>query len=97
MTVSDLLEQPCNKSGNINKVVTSCSQLVPNLLTTWDKQCEHNLLTDLLQDEIFTCVVEYTRKNLTSCNKFVNKPSTSCLRTACHKLSTSLEQAVNSL
>jgi hypothetical protein len=36
----------------------------------------------------------YTRKNLTSCNKFVNKPSTSCFRTACHKLSTSLEQAV---
>ena len=25
MTVSDLLEQPCNKSDNINKVVTSCS------------------------------------------------------------------------
>ena len=24
MTVSDLLEQPCNKSDNINKVVTSC-------------------------------------------------------------------------
>jgi hypothetical protein len=39
----------------------------------------------------------YTRKNPTSCNKFVNKPSTSCLRTACHKLSTSLEQAVNNL
>ena len=38
----------------------------------------------------------YTRKNLT-CGRFVNKPSTSCLRTACHKLSTSLEQAVNNL
>jgi hypothetical protein len=24
MTVSDLLEQPCNKPDNINKVVTSC-------------------------------------------------------------------------
>jgi hypothetical protein len=23
MTVSDLLEQPCNKSDNVNKVVTS--------------------------------------------------------------------------
>jgi hypothetical protein len=45
-----LSEQPCNKSDNINKVVTSCQQLVPNLLTSWDKQCEHNLLTDLLQD-----------------------------------------------
>ena len=89
MTVSDLLEQPCNKSGNINKVVTSCSQLVPNLLTTWDKQCEHNLLTDLLQDEIFTCVVEYTRKNLTSCNKFVNKSSSHCLSQVVNKFGTS--------
>ena len=41
MTVSDLLEQPCNKSDDINKV---------NCLTTWDKQCEDNLLADLLQD-----------------------------------------------
>jgi hypothetical protein len=24
MTVSDLLEQPCNKPDNINKVVTNC-------------------------------------------------------------------------
>ena len=31
MTVSDLLKQPCNKSDNINKIVTSCSQLVDNL------------------------------------------------------------------
>jgi hypothetical protein len=35
---------------------------------------------------------KYTRKNLTSCSKSANKPSTSCLRTACPKLSTSLEQ-----
>ena len=45
MNISDLLEQLYNKSDNINKVVTSCQQLVPKLLTTWDKQCEHNLLT----------------------------------------------------
>jgi hypothetical protein len=38
-----------------------------------------------------------TRKNFTSCNKFVNKPSTSCFRTACHKLSTVLEQLVDNL
>ena len=38
-----------------------------------------------------------TRKNLTSCNKSANKPSTSCVRIACPKLSTSLEQAVNNL
>ena len=42
-------------------------------------------------------VVLYTRKNLTTCSKSANKPSTSCVRTACYKLSTSLEQAVNNL
>ena len=39
----------------------------------------------------------YTRKNLTTCSKSADKPSTSCVRTACYKLSTSLEQAVNNL
>ena len=39
----------------------------------------------------------YTRKNLTTCSKSANKPSTSCVRMACHNLSTSLEQAVNNL
>ena len=38
-----------------------------------------------------------TRKNLGSCSKSANKPSTGCVRTACPKLSTSLEQAVNNL
>ena len=51
MTVSELLEQPCNNFDNINKLVNS---FLANLLTTWDEQCEHNLLTtclaDLLQD-----------------------------------------------
>ena len=41
--------------------------------------------------------VTYTRKNLIICSKSANKPSTSCVRTACYKLSTSLEQAVNNL
>ena len=40
---------------------------------------------------------DYTRKNLTSSSKSTNKLSTSCVRTACHKLSTSLEEAVNNL
>ena len=38
-----------------------------------------------------------SRKNLTTCSKSANKSSTSCVRTACYKLSTSLEQAVNNL
>ena len=40
---------------------------------------------------------KYTRKNLRTCTRSANKPSTSCVRTACYKLSTSLEQAVNNL
>jgi hypothetical protein len=43
------------------------------------------------------CYIRYTRKNLTSCSKSANKPSTSCVRTACPKLSTSLEQTINNL
>jgi hypothetical protein len=39
----------------------------------------------------------YTRKHFTSCSKSADKPSTSCVRTACPKLSTSLEQLVTSL
>jgi hypothetical protein len=38
----------------------------------------------------------YTRRNLASCGKSANKPSTSCVRTACPKLSTSVEELVNS-
>ena len=49
MTVSDLLEQSCSKCDNVNKVVTNCEKLVAFLLTTWVKQCEHDLLADLLQ------------------------------------------------
>ena len=51
MIVSDLLEQPCNKSDNATKLATSSfnnleKQIAPNLLQqTRNKQCEHNLLT----------------------------------------------------
>ena len=57
---SDVLEQHCNKSDNAIKIATSCEQLVPNLMTTWEQKrvtCEHNVLTcllaDLLQDARF--------------------------------------------
>ena len=49
MTVSDLLEQPCNKSDNAIKLVTSCEQLVPNLL----QQTRNKQLC------VFTCVSTY--------------------------------------
>ena len=39
----------------------------------------------------------YTRKILTTCSKSADEPLTSCVRTACYKLSTSLEQVVNNL
>jgi hypothetical protein len=50
--VTDLSEQPCNKSDNFGKVVTSRQQVVTKL-STCDKQCEDNLLTNLLQDVRF--------------------------------------------
>ena len=53
MTVSDLLEQPCNKPDNINKVVTSCSKLVDNLGQAVRTQLVDGLLADLLQDARF--------------------------------------------
>ena len=61
MTVLDLLEQPCNKYDNINKVVTtvnkSCSILVDNLGQAVRTQLVDGLLADLLQDVRFVCVV----------------------------------------
>jgi hypothetical protein len=57
MTVSGLLEQPCNKSDNINKVVTSCSyitsKLVDNLGQAVRTQLVDGLVADLLQDVRF--------------------------------------------
>jgi hypothetical protein len=68
MTVSDFIEQPCNKSDNAIKLVTSCQQLVPNLLqqlgtssaktTCW--QLVNRFVTTCLQTcnnlRVFTCV-----------------------------------------
>ena len=40
-----LLERPFNKHDNSIKIVTSCQQLVRNLLRqAWKKHCENNLL-----------------------------------------------------
>jgi hypothetical protein len=45
MTVSDLLEQPCDKSDNAIKLVTSCLQLVPNLLHyNWEQAVRRQLV-----------------------------------------------------
>ena len=52
MTVSDLLEQPCNKSDNINKMKASCI-LVDNLGQAVRTQLIDGLLADLLQGERF--------------------------------------------
>jgi hypothetical protein len=71
MTVSDLLE-PCNKSNNVIKLVTSCLQHVPNLLQQLGtSSAKHNLSTACEQISnnlfclqtcnnwyIFTCVWE---------------------------------------
>ena len=105
MIVTALLEQLCNKPDNINKLATGCQQLVPNLLTTCNKQCKHSLLTACLQTcyncEIFTCVVEV------KC--IINRESNINLFTSCQQVAfavraaysefvvTSLEQVVNNL
>ena len=72
MTVSDLLEQPCNKSDNAIKLVISCCQLVPNLLKqTRNKQCEHNLLTTCEQTCYNLCVfTRVCRTKVTICRTF---------------------------
>ena len=50
MTVSDLLEQPCNKPDNINKVVTlACCMLVDNFGQAVQTQIVDGLLAVLLQ------------------------------------------------
>ena len=41
--------QSCDKFDIPVKLVRSCQQLVPNLMTTWDKQHKHNMFTDFLQ------------------------------------------------
>ena len=49
VTVSDLLEQPCNKSYNAIELVTSCQQLLPNLLQqTRNKQSVQTQLVNKL-------------------------------------------------
>jgi hypothetical protein len=81
MTLSDMLEQPCNKSDNI------CSKLVDNLGQAVRAQLVDSLFADLLQD------VRFLRVR----SKSANKPSTTCVSTYCPKLSTSLEQLVTTL
>jgi hypothetical protein len=79
MTVSDLLEQPCNKSDNINqgcyKLVTAFSKVVDNLGQAVRTQFVDGLLTDLLQD------VRFLRRQqvvLTTCQQIWNKLLTTC-------------------
>ena len=72
-----------------NKLLTTCNKLdgIIRLVTRLFLQvCYSHDTTKMLQGwRVFT------RKNLTTCSKSANKPSTSCVRTACYKLSTSLE------
>ena len=62
MTVSDLLEQPCYKSDNINKLVTSCLNNLYNIVISWlYRTCWNNhaksliISTRLLQAVQTTC------------------------------------------
>ena len=76
MTVSDLLEQPCNKSDNINqgcyKLLTAFSKVVDNLGQAVRTQFVDGLLTDLLQD------VRFLRRQQVVLTLLVNKFGISC-------------------
>jgi hypothetical protein len=103
-------------------ISTRLLQVVNSLFQTWDKQCEHNLLTACWQTcykmwDFYACSWKLAKVRRFEQRPFVEKskfclyfPSThvkisnlvaslptSCLRTACPKLSTSLEQTVNNL
>ena len=98
MTVSDLLEEPCNKSDNINKVVTisSClatsSKLADNL-----KQAGRTQLVDGLfatRCEIFACEYICVRNRLvaslsTSCNNYAVISSSSDKLLNCRTITSS--------
>ena len=62
----------------------------------WEPMIKHSKNTpwkNVKESSGILSLLGYTRKNLTTCSKSANKPSTSCVPTACYKLSTSLEQA----
>jgi ArsR family metal-binding transcriptional regulator len=80
MNISDLLEQPCNKSDNINKVgSTTCNNLVDII----------RLVARLFQQ------VQYSHEKRSIAK--IKRSIPRCIRTACHKLSTGLEQLVGKL
>jgi hypothetical protein len=55
MTVSDLSEQPCNKSDNAIKLVPSCQQLVPNLLQQLGTSSANTTCRQLVNIFVTTC------------------------------------------
>jgi hypothetical protein len=64
MTVSDLLEQSCNKSDNAIKLVPSgeqlvpcCEQLVPNLLQQLGTSSANTTCQQLVNRFVTTCLV----------------------------------------
>ena len=56
MTVSDLLEQPSDKSDNAFKLVTSCQQLVPNLLQQLGTSSANTTCRQLVNRFVTTCL-----------------------------------------
>jgi hypothetical protein len=56
VTVSDLLEQPCNKSDNDINLVTSCKQLVPNLLQQLGTSSANTTCHQLVNRFVTTCL-----------------------------------------
>ena len=88
-SVSESLGQPCNKSvpnPYYSIFPSSLSQVVPNLLTTLDKQSEHNLLTACWQTfhkiGDFNCVTKNARLQI-SAYLLANMPNLLCISWLC--------------
>ena len=113
MTVSDLLEQPCNKSDNAIKLVASCEQLVPNLLQQLGTIS--SLYVCMAIKHIIVLFVETPRKFIPA-KLSIRKPGSSSVLIICdlfnshalfihksgnkqceHNLSTACEQICNNL
>jgi hypothetical protein len=99
MTVSDLLQQPCNKTDNViklacYKLLTACSKLVDNLGQAVRTQLVDGLLADLLQHVRFLPVYITTHVKI---SHLVTSLPTSRQQEVFALLVTSCQQVCNNL
>jgi hypothetical protein len=95
MIVSDLLEQPCNKSDNAIKLhcYNLLTAFIPNLLQQLGTSSANTTCRQLVNRFVTSCY-RSANKLLQICSQAVDKLSSHCLFPV---VVTSLEQAVNNL